>query len=680
MKFSKAEIEAVIAASPRITVPFNKLVLSQDYQARPSGSTSKLSIAELAASIKASGVLQNLVVVKGPRGMFEVCAGGRRLEGLTLLAANDDIADNYPVPVLVVPADKALIASLIENSFRIPLSVADELTGYTRLVAEGKSVEDVAAAFGVTPLVVKRRLKLAAVSPKLMDLFRQDQIGLDCLMALASVDDHEKQEQAWANLPSWNRRPDYLRQLLAQGEIESDTDPVAKYVTVKAYEKAGGAMRRDLFSDDDKKVYLLDVPLLERLATDKLQKKAKQLVGWKWVDVRARYVYDEFVKYGELRKTRRAPSEQEAADLEALAAKLAPLHEQMEALTERDDEDNDKDETYCQLEGQADALAAQVRSIEESLSVWPAELMAQAGCVLYVGNNGAAAVKYGLVRPDDRGDMVQAARQTAEAGGAESLVSLPSPKTRPVHSEKLMRLLTAHRVVAVQAELLGRPDVALAAITAHLAGKIFQHELRFDYRSENVLSITATDRESDLRSAAEDMEASPAWAKLQAERAAWIDRLPKQPEAIFGWVLSQDHATALQLLTFVVAVSVNGIYGAETDRHSNEAIAQALGLNMSRWWSATGASYFDHVSKARILDVVTEAVDANAASPLAGLKKDAVVAGAEQTMAGMGWLPACLRTQTPAAAAAEATGHGAPAVDAGQSTSADVGAEAAMVA
>ena len=94
-----------------------------------------------------------------------------------MLAANDDIADNYPVPVLVVPADKALIASLIENSFRIPLSVADELTGYTRLVAEGKSVEDVAAAFGVTPLVVKRRLKLAAVSPKLMDLFRQDQIA-----------------------------------------------------------------------------------------------------------------------------------------------------------------------------------------------------------------------------------------------------------------------------------------------------------------------------------------------------------------------------------------------------------------------------------------------------------------------------------------------------------------------
>ena len=77
MKFSKAEIEAVIAASPRTTVPFSKLSLSRDYQVRPSSSTSKISIAELADSIKASGVLQNLIVIKGLRGQFDVCAGGR---------------------------------------------------------------------------------------------------------------------------------------------------------------------------------------------------------------------------------------------------------------------------------------------------------------------------------------------------------------------------------------------------------------------------------------------------------------------------------------------------------------------------------------------------------------------------------------------------------------------------
>jgi len=644
MKFSKAEIDAIIAASPRTFIPFNKLLVSEEHQARAGGSTTKMSIAELAASIKESGVLQNLIVVQGARGRYEVCAGGRRLEALTLLVGNGDIAENYPVPVLIVPADRALIASLSENCFHIPMHPADEYIAFAKLIGQGKSVEDVAAAFGVTPLVVKRRMKLATVSPSLMTLFREDQIGLDCLMVLASVDDHQKQEQTWAALPSWNRRPDYLRQLLTQGEIESDRDPVAKYVTLKAYEKAGGTLRRDLFCDDDKKAYLLDAALLEKLATDKLQKRAKQIMaeGWKWVDVRVRYVFDEYVKYGELRNTKRQPDAQESTIMEDLEARLAVLQEQMEALA---DEDGDEDAFY-KLEGEAEALEAQRKSLDETLSVWPTDLMAQAGCVVHVGNNGAVSVKYGLIRPEDRSDMVQAARQAGEGGTDDALVSLPSPKTRPVHSEKLVRCLTAHRVAAVQAELLDRPDVALAAITAHLAQKIFRGNDLYYCRSENVFAINATDSQSELRSAAEDMEASAAWAKIQTERTAWAERLPEKLEEIFPWLLGQEQATVLRLLTFVVAVTVTGLYGTEPERQSNEALARALGLDMTQWWTATGASYFHHVSKARVLEVVTEAVDANAASPLAALKKDAVVTGAEQTVAGTGWLPAVLRVQT----------------------------------
>ena len=106
MKFSKAEVDAIIEASPRTFVPFNKLELSEEHQAR-SATTPAMSLPELAASIKDSGVLQNLVVVQAARGRYEVCAGGRRLAALTLLVQQDEIADNYPVPVLVVPADKA---------------------------------------------------------------------------------------------------------------------------------------------------------------------------------------------------------------------------------------------------------------------------------------------------------------------------------------------------------------------------------------------------------------------------------------------------------------------------------------------------------------------------------------------------------------------------------------------
>lgn len=644
MKFSKAEIDAIIAASPRSFISFNQLVRSEASQARAAGSSSKMSIAELAASIKENGILQNLIVVQGAKGCYEVCAGGRRLEALTLLVNSGDIAENYPVPVLIVPDDKALIASLAENCFHIPMHPADEYLAFAKLIGQGKSVEDIAAAFGVTPQVIKRRMKLASVSPKLMTLFRQDQIGLDCLMVLASVDDHQKQEETWAALPSWNRRPDYLRQMLTQGEVESDCDPVARYVTLKAYEKAGGALRRDLFCDDNKKAYLLDVALLEKLATEKLQKRAKQIMaeGWKWVDVRVRYAFDEYVKYGELRKTKRPPDVQEATSLEELDSRIAVLHEQMEALA---DDDGDE-EVFFKFEAEAEGLEEQRKALEEKLIVWPSDLMGRAGCVVHVGNSGTVAVKCGLIRPEDRSDMVEASRQAGEGGADNPLISLPSPKTRPVHSEKLMRCLTAHRVAAIQAELVDRPDVALAAITAHLAQKIFSDTVRYYPRTENVFAITATDSQFDLRSAAEDIEGSAAWTKVQSERAAWAERLPENLEDTFPWLLAQDQATVLQLLTFVVAVTVTGICVSEPDRHSNDALANALGLDMRKWWTATGPAYFNHVSKGRILDVVTEAVGANAANSLAALKKEAVVTGAERTLAGTGWLPSCLRINT----------------------------------
>ena len=648
MKLSKTEVDAIIAASPRTFVPFNKLVLSEDYQARTGGSTPKLSIAELAASIKESGVLQNLVVAEGARGRYEVCAGGRRLEALDLLVSRNDIADNYPVPVLIVPADKALIASLAENCFHVPMHPADEFAAFAKLIGQGKSIEDVAAAFGVTPVVVKRRMKLATVSPKLITMFREDKISLDCLMVLASVDDHEKQDQAWANLPSWNRHADYLRQLLTRGEIESDRHPVAKYVTVKAYEKAGGPSRRDLFSDDDKKVYLLDAALLEKLAIEKLQRKAKQVLaeGWKWVDVRTRYVYDEYVKYGELRKAKRPCTEQEATELESLQAQIAERHNRMEELA---DQDGNEDEFY-KLEQEAEVLGAQVDAIEAALVVWPAELMAQAGCVVYVGDNAAPAVRYGLVRPEDRNDMAQAAREAGSTDGAggESLVSLPAAKTRPIHSERLVRSLTAHRVAAIQAELLSRPDVAIAALTAQLAAKLVLDGYRRLYGSGDPLTVNATDTHGTLRTEAEDMEASAAWQQLEAERQAWASLLPEDVDAILPWVLQQSNATVVRLLTFLIATSVTGVYGTEPDKQSTDGIAAALGLDMTKWWMASGPSYFNHVSKARILEVVTEAAGANAASPLQALKKDAAVSGAEQALAGVAWLPGVLRNREPA--------------------------------
>ena len=189
--------------------------------------------------------------------------------------------------------------------------------------------------------------------------------------------------------------------------------------------------------------------------------------------------------------------------------------------------------------------------------------MALAGCVLHVGADGRAAVRAGLVRPEDRAELAQAITRAAEqktaggdgtaddahpAGGSglppvHSLPSVAGATARPVHSEKLMRRLTAHRVAAIQAELLDRPEVALAALTTHLTLKLLADPLHGAYRLPNLLAISATGNQHELRGAAEDIEASPAAQRIEADRVAWNEHLPKEPDAVFDWMLRQPPQT-----------------------------------------------------------------------------------------------------------------------------------------
>lgn len=66
MKISKQQFAALVTDAPRLTVPHSTLTLSstyQGYQVRPSTDAPQMELAKLAASIKAVGLLQNLMVV-----------------------------------------------------------------------------------------------------------------------------------------------------------------------------------------------------------------------------------------------------------------------------------------------------------------------------------------------------------------------------------------------------------------------------------------------------------------------------------------------------------------------------------------------------------------------------------------------------------------------------------------
>jgi ParB family chromosome partitioning protein len=263
-----------------VLIPLSRLVHSA-FNVRKSGGE---DVSELAALIKAQGLLQNLVVHTDETkrgkvtGDYGVAAGGRRLRALTLLARAGDIPADKDILCRLITREEAIAASAAENSGREPMSVADTVTAFAAMLAAGAGIEDVAVCFGVSPLTVRRRLKLASVSPKLFALFREDKMNLDQLMALVISDDHAAQERAWESTPPYSRQASTLRRQLLGEEIDASRDTVARFVGLAAYEAAGGPVVRDLFAEEDSG-YIADVALLHRLAMARLTTEADTIKG-----------------------------------------------------------------------------------------------------------------------------------------------------------------------------------------------------------------------------------------------------------------------------------------------------------------------------------------------------------------------------------------------------------------
>jgi ParB family chromosome partitioning protein len=628
---------------PVVTVPYSSL-RSSPLNAR----TKPLSnIPALAASIRAKGLLQNLVVheMKGSRGRqrkYGVCAGQRREAALDLLHEQKHIAADYPVPVRIVSEGEALAISLIENSEREGLDPFDVLRAYRMLAEEGRSVDYIATLFSASPLTVKRRMKLANVSPKLLALLREDAITLDQLAALALADDHEAQEHIWFDANEWQRQPNYLRQAITRAEIDASRSRLVRFVGLDAYEAAGGYVRRDLFSDDENAGYIADAELLQKLVAQKLDAAAAEVraEGWGWTETRVERDFLELNRYGKLRPVQRPYSEDEQLEMDALTAQQDELAEKIEALSE--DDENAYDEAD-RLNDEIEQVNAAIIALESRTLIWEPQQMAEAGAFVFVGPQGELVIERGLVRRENSAALDAAGATVTGVAEAEAPDTLPAraSKVKPVHSAKLCQRLTAHRTAAVHAELVAQPTVALAAVLHCLIPKALPEHYGHT-SSRGYLALSGENNHDSLLRVADDLPASPAWNAIETQRARWIAELPAKRADLLPWLIEQDPGTTLlDLLAFCTGTLLDGIMGEEQP-HTINQLAGALYLDMTRYWTPTRATYFDHVSKARIAEVVSAAVSPKAAADLEKMKKADAAAAGELRLAKAAWLPEIL--------------------------------------
>ncbi|RKE23734.1 ParB family chromosome partitioning protein [Paraburkholderia sp. BL23I1N1] len=621
-------------------VAYSRLILSP-LNVRKKAPT---GIEALAETLAEKGILQNLVTheVKGrsKQPKLGVCAGQRRLAALDLLFAQGRITKDYQVPVLIVSEGEAVAASLIENREREDMCLPDEALAFRLLAEEGKSPAHIASLFRMPEVAVRRVLKIANLAPALLDLMREDALDYEQAKVLALADDHATQERVWNEAPNaWQRRPSELRAAITQTELDARDNALAKFVGLDAYEAAGGYVRRDLFSDDQNAGYIADPDLLHRLATDRLIELSQAVAaeGWLFVETRTRGDVMEMMRYGRLPSTSRKPTKLEKTELAALVAVRDAAQAELDAYY---DEDGEEDEArYERLDAAVTAAAYAVDQYGERFESFDADDMKQAGAFVYLDEDGQVNIERGLVRPDDTpvapGGDVRAVNATAGRG--------KPPKDKPLHGEKLCRRLTAHRTAAVQAELIRQPNAALAVLMVRLIPVVFDDIYGRQYADHAIRIDVHTSRDA-LVSNADDMAESVAWKALEGERAKWARMLPKRTDQLLAWLLQQDADVTSNLFAFCVAATLDGISGADR-AHPINAPADVLNVDLAYYWQPTRSSYFDHVSKARIEDVVSEAVSPEAAADLRGMKKGDAAAAAELRLSESGWLPEVLRNR-----------------------------------
>lgn len=603
------------------------------------------SVEELASLIYSQGLLQNLIVqaewtgkkAPKPTGRYGVVAGGRRLEALNLLFTQGKVLADFPVRCLEVSQEDALSVSIAENCGREPLHGSDLFDSFQALFEQGKTASQIADAWGISPLTVERRLKLARISPKLMALYRDDKIELEQLMALTLTDDHELQEVTWFNSAPYERSVHNLRRKLTERDVPPN-NPLARFVGFAAYEAAGGEVRRDLFTDNEAAPgYLTQPALLEKLVVERLEREAEAVRSegcWQWVEVRTSLSYPDQQAFDHCRTLDVDPSEEQQQRLDAIDALVSELEGQIDNL------DPEADSAAIDaLEAQQQQAEAEREAIEQTLQQIDPRDLPLAGAVVYVNPRGELAVLRRLVRVEDR--KAQAA-QGGAAAAPGSTGTAPAKAPRADYSEKLLRQLTAHRTAALRATLADRPAVALRVLAYQLAVQTgLSSRCGFGDRPVEIRADTA-----DVRKEGTDLAECKAQQVMETHRERWSELLPGDQRSLLAWVLKADDSQVLDLLAVCTASTINAVQGREAPQPIADAIAAAVGLDMSEFWMPTSESYLNSVPKAKVIEAVREGAGAEAAAGLEGLKKGEAVALAQQRLQGTRWLPTVLRAKS----------------------------------
>ena len=540
---------------------------------------------QLRASLSAIGLLNNLVVSVDD-GRHRVIDGARRVQAMRGLGWPDDTE----VPCLIVSGDDLPEeVSLAANVVRASMHPADQIDAFSAL-ALLMPVSRIAERFGVSENLVYRRIRLSGVHPDIRRAYKDGEISMSALEAFGSTAKTDLQLRVWKKLCEHREQFPYvveaahiLRQL--DDDRISVNNRIAAFVGVEEYEAAGGAVERDLFSDEDA-TYLTDLNLLEQMAHDKLRLEVRD-TRWAWVET--------FLSPADI-FTAAKPLPQKLTQWET--AQLAQLDEEFEKAV--------RDHNY--------ALQHEVRTERNKLSDMIAvrneysdEVREKAGCAVMLGWDGEVIVKRGMYKDED--------------APAPNLPQHVSDDTgQELVDEKQEKPLSARAVKAVRRQ------------RTHLIGQAMSNRDVLD-----LLTFTLTSQIAGSASGLGaidwlDLKVNPAFVS-DFENNAWLN-LPDPEEAFdeFQKLPAEDRDAYLRAVTASLLRPQ-----LSTDAHPHP-VQEHLARRVAWPDHKPGEWYFNLLTRKQIMALADNVLGERWVKRNRSLKKNELVAAATAAFAEKDWM------------------------------------------
>lgn len=445
------------------------------------------------------------------------------------------------------------------------------------------------------------------------------------------------------------------------------SDRRAQFVGLDFYEQAGGTILRDLFAHDDGG-WLQDVPLLDRLTTEKLKAEAETIAaeGWKWIAVAVDFPFGHSNGLREIEGEPFDLTEEERATLDALNAEYAKIEEDYQDADELPDE---IDQRLGEIEAARSVLEAR------SLVYDPAEI-ARAGVFVSIDAEGLLSIVRGYVRPEDEAPVIVEPESEVQGDGEtndddepttngvvqRAVITVGGAPAQPVEEEdddtvkplpdRLITELTAHRTLALRNALANEPAVAFQAVLHNFVLATFY---RFS-SSSGCLEIAI--RTPTFPAQAPGLKESASAEAMDGRHGGWKARLPKDEADLWDVLTAFDGKEQAALFAHCASSAVNALY-EPTNRYNEgrvsaggvrrrldhaNVLARAVGLDMAAvGWKPTVDNYLGRVTKHRILEAVREVKGEQSVQLIDHLKKGDMAREAERLLEGTRWLPEPLR-------------------------------------